>query len=109
MECKDAFLLCERKDFTSYLICLFSYPSVSVPYILSVQCTALVLAKPANLHGMFSGAWAVRHESRCSGLGPPCARAEGQILSDRGTRVFVNKFVCICQACDGGPSYPVSG
>ena len=96
MECKGAFLPRERKDFTSYLICLFSSPSVSVPYIPSAQCPTLALAKPTNLHGMFSGAWVVRHGSRCSGLGPPCAGAEGQIPSDRGTQVFANKFICVC-------------
>lgn len=51
-ECKDAFLPCERIDSTNYLICLFSYPSVSVTYSLSAQCPTLAVAKPTNFHGM---------------------------------------------------------
>lgn len=35
-------------------------------------------------------------EGRCLGLRLYCTRAEGQILSDRGTQVFLHTFIYVC-------------
>lgn len=48
--------------------------------------------------GAFPGAWKVSVWGQMCGVGAvlSAVRAEGQILSDRGTQVFVNTFIYVC-------------
>lgn len=106
MECKDVFLPSEKKDSK-----FFDLSFTQVVLSLQPVCSVCNLGNSAihksseyvrGEHGTIAvlkhllGPGRCPFEGRDSGLGLCCARAESQILSDRGTWGFVNIFTHVC-------------